>query len=87
VLVLQHLETMVSNSVFSTITAIGGGGGGFAQTSGASALGTNANTGGSGGGGAATRSSFPTNSLVNGAAGTANQGFAGGTPAPSPTTS
>ena len=57
-----------SNSVFSTITSLGGGYG-----SSRNAVGTNRNpsSGGSGGGGALN---------VNGAAGTANQGYAGGNP-------
>jgi hypothetical protein len=57
-----------SNSVFSTITSVGGGYG-----SSRNAVGTNRNpnSGGSGGGGGLN---------VNGAAGTTNQGFAGGNP-------
>jgi len=53
-----------SNSVFGSITSIGGGGGGFYNTSGA--------VGGSGGG----AGTYNTNRT--GAAGTANQGYAGG---------
>jgi hypothetical protein len=57
-----------SNSVFSTITSVGGGYGSSRNT-----VGTNRNpsSGGSGGGGGLN---------VNGAAGTTNQGFAGGNP-------
>jgi hypothetical protein len=56
-----------SNSVFSTITSIGGGaGGGRADAA------TGGSTGGSGGGGGYD------NSLYSGGAGTANQGYAGG---------
>jgi hypothetical protein len=59
-----------SNSVFSTITSTGGGRGGSWD-------GFAPNTGGSGGGGYAIDPSF----TQSGAAGTANQGFAGGTSA------
>jgi len=55
-----------SNSIFSTVTSIGGGkGGDFA---------TNGSTGGSGGGGGVSNSGTTT-----GGAGTVNQGYAGGT--------
>ncbi|SVD20573.1 uncharacterized protein METZ01_LOCUS373427, partial [marine metagenome] len=54
-----------ANSVFSSITSIGGGGGGASGGS------KPATTGGSGGGGTITSSAA-------GAAGTANQGYAGG---------
>jgi hypothetical protein len=58
-----------TNSVFSTITSIGGGLGG--------GLGTNGAAGGSGGGGSHTVT-------TTGGAGTANQGFAGGNGAEGP---
>lgn len=60
-----------NNSVFSTITSTGGGGGGAPWGTGA--IGTAANSGGSGGGGGGNfQGTGP------GGAGTANQGFAGG---------
>ena len=55
-------DTSGSNSVFSSITATGGGRGSNSSVA-------SAGTGGSGGGGSLT---------INGAAGTANQGYAGG---------
>jgi hypothetical protein len=57
-----------ANSVFGTITSIGGGGGGTHNTQNAGA------SGGSGGGGSLAAASGGT-----GGAGTANQGYAGGT--------
>jgi hypothetical protein len=58
-----------NNSIFGTITSTGGGGGAGSSSGQNTAL-----TGGSGGGGA------PYVTAPNGAAGTANQGYAGGNP-------
>jgi hypothetical protein len=65
------------NSVFHTITSIGGGQGGGYFNAGSS--GVAAQTGGSGGGG----QNYQVSGTSNGAAGTAGQGFSGGNP-PSP---
>lgn len=56
-----------SNSAFDSIASIGGGRGG--------SYGVNPSSGGSGGGGGSAEGAMPQN---NGAAGTSNQGFAGG---------
>jgi hypothetical protein len=56
-----------SNSEFDSIASIGGGRGG--------SYGVNSSSGGSGGGGGSAEGAMPQN---NGAAGTSNQGFAGG---------
>ena len=65
--------TIGSNSVFATLTAIGGGGGGGRITS---DVVTQATSGGSGGGGAGTR--YGTNPAPSGGSGTSNQGYNGG---------
>jgi hypothetical protein len=74
----EALGTSGSNSVFSTITSTGGGGGSYASSSQGTPLGSGALSGGSGGGGSAWRNSLGTTSTQSNAAGTANQGFAGG---------